>query len=108
MLGASVVPARWTEDMIISGGALRIKTAILSGLFVKISKRSNMKSFDYIKNAYVETPQAIVEFFDEIEAVCRKYELSISHEDGQGAFLIEPFNEDNIKWFREAGIDFRE
>ena len=66
-----------------------------------------MENFDYIKNRRVETPENIVKFFDEIEAVCRKHGLSISHEDGHGAFLIEPFSEDNIKWFRDAGLDFR-
>ena len=68
----------------------------------------NMKNFDCMKNERIETPENIVNFFDEIEAVCKKYGLSISHEDGEGGFIIEPFNEGNIKRFRDALLDFRE
>ena len=67
-----------------------------------------MTSFDCSKNERIETPEHILKFFDEIEAVCRKHGLSIGHEDGEGAFQIEPFRESNIKWLREANIDFRE
>ena len=41
-------------------------------------------------------------FLDEIEAVCRKHGLSIGHEDCHGAFEIGPFDEDDIKWLRNA------
>ena len=43
-------------------------------------------------------------FFDEIEAICKKYGLSICHEDGWGAFEIVPFDEDNIEWLRAANF----
>ena len=43
-------------------------------------------------------------FFDEIEAVCKKYGLSISHEDGWGAFEIVPFDEECIEWLRAANF----
>lgn len=41
-------------------------------------------------------------FLDEIVAVCEKHGLSISHEDGHGAFEIERMSEDNIQWLRQA------
>lgn len=60
-------------------------------------------------------------FLDEIEQVCRKHQLTISHEDHHGAFEIEDFGdgrpageynstigkrtnvgEYNIAWLREA------
>lgn len=60
-----------------------------------------MKRSNYMTGAEEEIPQADA-FLDEIEAVCRKYGLSISHEDGHGAFKIEPLHEVNIKWLRDA------
>ena len=42
-------------------------------------------------------------FLDEIEAVCRRHNLSIAHEDREGGFEIEPFSTDNMAWLREAG-----
>lgn len=46
----------------------------------------------------------VEEFLKEIDELCRKYGLSIAHEDGHGAFIIESYDEFNIKWLREAII----
>ena len=43
-------------------------------------------------------------FFDEIEAICKKYGLSISHEDSHGSFEIESFDENNMDWLRRANF----
>jgi len=32
------------------------------------------------------------DFLDEINEVCKKHRLSISHEDGHGAFVIEAYD----------------
>ena len=48
--------------------------------------------------------EKVEEFLQEIEEVCRKHNMSISHEDGHGAFIIEKFDEFNIKWLKEAQI----
>ena len=42
------------------------------------------------------------EYLDNIEQLSRKYNISISHEDGHGAFIFEQYNEDNIKWLRDG------
>ena len=52
-----------------------------------------MKSYDNTINEFIETPEEIVKFFNEIDAVCKKYGFSISHEDGHGAFEIEDYDE---------------
>jgi len=44
----------------------------------------------------------LMDFLAEIKAVCVKHGLSIAHEDNQGAFLIEKYNENNIKWMYSA------
>lgn len=41
-------------------------------------------------------------FFAELEAVCRKHGIAISHEDGHGAFELVLFNEVDMAWMRAA------
>ena len=42
------------------------------------------------------------EFINEVINLMKKYNLSISHEDTHGAFIIEKYNDYNIKWFKDA------
>ena len=42
------------------------------------------------------------EFIDDIIKVMKKHNLSISHEDSHGAFIIEKYDECNIKWLKDA------
>ena len=46
-------------------------------------------------------------FMDDIEQVCRKHGVSISHEDEHGSFVLEPFSEEGMTWLRDAYIDKR-
>jgi len=41
-------------------------------------------------------------FINALITVCRNAGFSISHEDQQGAFIIEKFEEDNVEWLRNA------
>ncbi len=43
-------------------------------------------------------------FFNEYEQLCKKYNLSLGHEDTQGAFILHPFKKDNISWAKHAGV----
>ena len=54
----------------------------------------------------IKIPEEQVKFIEEIEAVCKKYNLSISHEDGQGAFVIEKFSQENLNWLKRADINW--
>ena len=63
-----------------------------------------MKSYNFKEHEFIETPEKIVQFFNEIEAICKKYNLSISHEDGHGAFEIVPYEKYYMVWMREASI----
>jgi hypothetical protein len=50
------------------------------------------------KSEFIETPKDMIEFLKELETLCRRYDLSISHEDGHGAFEFEEYSEGNMKW----------
>ena len=54
------------------------------------------------KTSRIITSDAIDKFVREIELVCKKHGLSISHQDGHGAFIIEDFYPDNISWLKNA------
>jgi hypothetical protein len=51
----------------------------------------------------VENEQ-VDKFLQEIVSVCKKYGLSISHEDTHGSFIIEAYDESNIEWLMSALI----
>jgi hypothetical protein len=65
-----------------------------------------MRTWDSINNVHIETPKEMIEFFKEIDEVCRKHDLSISHEDYQGAFIIEKYSKHNIEWLKDAHKDY--
>jgi len=44
----------------------------------------------------------VKDFIEDVVLLCKKYNVSISHEDTQGAFEIRDYDEENIKWFRNA------
>lgn len=57
-------------------------------------------------HAYIEEHLDQVNgFLTEIEAICRKYGLSISHEDCQGSFQITNYSEDLLDWIKKASIE---
>ena len=43
-------------------------------------------------------------FFEELESVCRKYNISIAHEDYHGGFILDTFCEDNLEWLKSAAL----
>ena len=61
-----------------------------------------MKSWDINKMKYIKTPEKVINFLNEIDNICEKYNLSISHEDMHGAFILEKYDEHNIKWLKNC------
>lgn len=59
-------------------------------------RRWNTQQEKEIENSKIDA------FLTEIAAVCRKHSLSISHEDGHGAFEIEEFDEYLMAWLYRA------
>lgn len=68
----------------------------------------NKETWDSKINKFIQTPQRMIEFFIEIERICKKYNLSISHEDQHGSFIIEKFDEQNINWLKCADKNYEE
>ena len=67
-----------------------------------------VRVWDRTKACMVEMPKEMEDFLNEIEMVSKKYGLSISHEDYHGAFLIEDYDEDNIKWLFDASKCYKD
>lgn len=43
-------------------------------------------------------------FYKELIAIYKKYDISISHEDSHGSFIIENYNGNNVDWIMDADI----
>lgn len=41
-------------------------------------------------------------FLDELYELYRKYDISISHEDTHGAFILEDMKDINIEWIEQC------
>lgn len=54
--------------------------------------------------------ERIENFMKEYEELCVKHGLSLSHEDCEGGFIIDEYNQENIEWVKAAmnGFEMRE
>jgi FAD/FMN-containing dehydrogenase len=59
-------------------------------------KRWNIPLSEERENAKVDA------FLEDIAAVCRRHGMSIAHEDGHGAFIIEKYSEMTRDWLMGA------
>ena len=67
-----------------------------------------MRVWDRTIGEMCEMPEVMMSFLEDIKLVCRKYNLSISHEDYNGVFLIEKYSEENIDWLFGASKNYRD
>lgn len=51
--------------------------------------------WDEFLKQYIETPDEMKAFLNEIDEVCRKYNLTITHEDEESPFQIETYKAQN-------------
>ena len=54
------------------------------------------KNYPYIADPKVKL------FIEELIEVYEKHQMSLGHEDGQGAFIINDYRDSNIGWLRSA------
>ena len=66
------------------------------------------KIWDRTTGEFIEMPTRMENFLMDIEKVCKKHGLSISHEDYHGAFFIEEYNEENISWLFDASKNYKD
>ena len=64
--------------------------------------------WDSTTGNFIEMPESMKSFLEDIDLVCKKHNLSISHEDYHGAFLIEEYREDNIEWLFSASKCYKD
>lgn len=64
---------------------------------------SNLYFLNEIKDE--EKKNKIESFLNEIKSVCKKHNLSISHEDGFGAFIITDYDDYYDEWLSKALIE---
>jgi len=43
-------------------------------------------------------------FIENVVALCKVHNLSLAHEDSQGAFIVTKYDENNIAWLRGAMV----
>ena len=65
-----------------------------------------MITWDLKTNDFTEIPQKQIDFLNDIKMICEKHNLSISHEDENGGFIIEKFSKKNIDWLFDASINW--
>lgn len=63
-------------------------------------------TYDIKKDDRVKTPEELHNFFNEIDANCKKYDFSISHEDTEGGFTITRYDEKLARWLKAASKDY--
>jgi DUF4097 and DUF4098 domain-containing protein YvlB len=61
-------------------------------------KRWSCEKKDYVENKKIDS------FMEDLFKLYKKHDLSISHEDGHGAFIIEKMSDDDVKWMSAAHI----
>lgn len=67
-----------------------------------------MRIWDRTIGEMREMPKEIKDFLEDIKLVCEKHNLSISHEDYNGVFLIEKYDLGNIRWLFDASKNYRD
>ena len=47
----------------------------------------------YNSGQRMPVPEKVQKFFDELQDLCRKHDMDITHEDHQGCFILTPYEE---------------
>ena len=51
---------------------------------------------------YKQQTEEVKRYLHELIEVSRRHNMSLSHEDNHGAFIVEKFTEDNAHWLLTA------
>lgn len=56
------------------------------------------------KGDAIVLPKDVKGFLGDYKELCKRYQLSIAHQDTEGAFEIQDYWQENIEWMEEATI----
>ena len=74
------------------------------GRFEIVEDDMGKKRWDRRKRCDVENVD-VDAFIDDVNDVCRKYGMSIGHEDSHGGFVIYALtDESDLEWFSDASV----
>lgn len=59
-------------------------------------------TYDVITQKHIETPKEMIDFFNDIDEICKKHGFSISYDKKDSTFCIEEYDDENMKRLREA------
>ena len=65
----------------------------------------NKTYWDCVTSQFVASSK-VDEFLKELVELYKKHNLSISHEDTHCNFIIESYNQENVKWVNGSYINF--
>lgn len=69
--------------------------------------KKSVKRVHEMKDDLQSADGKALQFIEDVLKLYKKYELSISHEDTFGAFIIVQYSAENEKWLRNAIIDIK-
>lgn len=74
----------------------------------KMETTPELKRWNRDKTRFVTSPSEVDNFLRELIDLCNKHNMSLSHQDSHGAFIVvkQPPNDKRIKWLLDA--DFSE
>jgi hypothetical protein len=49
-----------------------------------------------------DSKKRVTYFLPALEKLCKKYNISISHEDGEGSFIFSEYDESLMKWLKDG------
>lgn len=61
---------------------------------------------DIVTRKEIESPKADA-FLDDLFELFKKHDISISHEDNHGGFILENYDKGNEEWMEGASINFK-
>ena len=92
-----------TEALDYNHGEIGVHDTITGDIVVsEIQKWIDVKNIPLSVVLSIGEMQNRESFIDDIITVYKRYNLSLSHEDTQGAFKIERLNDENVAWLKEA------
>ncbi len=64
-----------------------------------------MKRFNGISRKYEDSPKEVEEFLLDLKELYKKHNMSISHEDDQGGFILDEYSLENINWIDDCSFN---